>query len=103
MVEVPLHTVQSGGRHGLGGAISTGPIGVSRGGLIWLGSATNPEVLVKVLNACPQRYWVFASAGTNQGFTLYVLDTVTGERKAYVNPDLKAVPPIQDTSALSCS
>jgi hypothetical protein len=101
---MPYYTSQAGGKFGQAGAISTAPLGVVRGGLFWIGSAGNPEMLAKVLNACPfsDHYWVFASAGTNQGFDLHVIDTVTGARRTYTNPDLHPATPIQDTEAFPC-
>ena len=103
-LEMNYYTSQAGGKFGAAGAISTAPIGVVRGGLFWIGSAGNPEMLAKVLNACAgsDRYWVFASAGTNQGFDLHVIDTETGNRRTYSNPDLKPAAPIQDTGAFPC-
>jgi hypothetical protein len=103
-LEMPYYTSQAGGKFGQAGAIPTTQLGVVRGGLFWIGSAGNPEMLAKVLNACPfsGHYWVFASAGTNQGFDLYVIDTVTGARRTYNNPDLNPAVPIQDTEAFPC-
>jgi hypothetical protein len=97
-------TSQSGGLSGNGHAIALAPLGVSQGGLFWFFGRSNPEMLVKVLNACTVngKFWVFFSAGTNVGFRVTVHDTVTGATKIYVNPDLNPAPPLQDTSAFSC-
>ncbi|HEY0784133.1 MAG TPA: hypothetical protein VGE98_16870 [Thermoanaerobaculia bacterium] len=104
-VTVAFSTAQAGGKSGDGPAIPTRSLGASRGGLFWFFSADNPEMLVKVLDGCAinGNFWVFSSAGTNVGYSLTVLDTVTGVHKVYTNPDLNAAPPLQDTSALSCS
>jgi hypothetical protein len=102
---VAYSTVQGGGRTGFAGAIPLAPLGVARGGVFWFFAADNPEMLLKVLDACAlnQRFWVFASAGTNVGFTLRVRDTQTGAVFTHTNPDLNPAPPIQATSALPCN
>lgn len=103
-VRATYSTTQGGGQSGNGRAIQLNPVGVTRGGLFWFFGADNPEMLVKVLNACSlnNRFWVFYSAGTNVGFQVTVTDTVTGNSKVYTNPDLTAAPPVQDNNALAC-
>jgi hypothetical protein len=103
-VTVSFHTSQGGGISGNGQEIPMAPLGVSHGGLFWFFSADNPEMLVKVLNACALngRFWVFTSAGTNVGFTVTVFDTANGHSKSYSNADHTAALPVQDTSALPC-
>jgi hypothetical protein len=92
-----------GGPSGSGQA-SIGTLGITHGGSFWFFSQDNPEILVKVLNACAinHKFWVFVTAGTNVGFNLHLLDTVTFATKTYSNPDNVAAVPVQDTSALSC-
>jgi hypothetical protein len=105
-VEVLYQTAQGGGLSGLGNAIPLSSLGVHRGGLFWFFSPDNPEMLIKVLNACATatpRYWVFYSAGTNVGLSITVTDSVTGRIKTYSNPDLTSAPPVTDTDALPCS
>jgi len=101
---VHFHTRQGGGRSGNGQAISLSSLGVSHGGLFWFFSPGNPEMLVKVLNACfvAKKFWVFYSAGTNVAFTATVRDTETGVVRTYTNPDLTPAPPVQDTNAFDC-
>lgn len=103
-VEVDYQTVQGGGLSGKGKGIPLASLGVARGGLFWFFSADNPEIVIKVLNGCEsnQKYWVFASGGTNVGMTITVSDTVTGEVHTYYNRDLTPFAPIQDVNALSC-
>lgn len=93
----------AGGPSGLGQA-SIGTLGVTHGGTFWFFGQDNPEVLVKVLNGCGlnNKFWVFATAGTNVGFNLHVLDTQTQATRTYSNPDNVAAVPVQDTSALPC-
>lgn len=104
MITATYSTSQGGGLSGNGHAIALSSLGVNQGGLFWFFARTNPEMLVKVLNACGtnNRFWVFFSAGTNVGFSVTVRDTVTGSQKTYINPDLNPAPPLQDTNAFTC-
>ncbi len=103
-IRVAFATVQGTGSAGNGQAIALSSLGVTHGGLFWFFSGDNPELLVKVLPACPVngRHWVFASAGTNVGLTITVTDTSTGAERLYTNADLHAMIPIQDTGAFAC-
>lgn len=103
-VAVQFNTVQRGGRRGLGNAISTSALGVTRGGLVWFFDQDNPEMLVKVLNGCSLngKYWVFTAATTNVGLTTTVTDTVTGTVKTYTNPDVNPAAPVVDVTAFGC-
>jgi N-acetylglucosamine-6-sulfatase len=104
-VQVSYQTSQGGGLKGNGHAIPLAPVGIARGGAFWFFSPDNPEMLVKLLDACDAngQRWFFASAGTNVGFTATVTDTLTGSQKSYINPDLTAAVPIQDTSFEPCA
>jgi hypothetical protein len=103
-IRVSYSTALGGGLSGNGQAIPLSSLGVNEGGLFWFFAANNPELLVKVINACTfnNRFWVFFSAGTNVGFHLTVTDTKTGHVLNYTNPDGVAAPPLQDTSTLTC-
>ncbi len=98
-------TAQGGGLSGNGHAVSLAPVGLSGGGAFWFFAASNPEMLVKVLNGCgvDGHHWVFAAATTNVGFSLVVTDTFTGATQTYTNADLTLAAPIQDTAAFDCS
>ncbi|MGE5233157.1 MAG: hypothetical protein ACM3OB_03530, partial [Acidobacteriota bacterium] len=89
-------TAQGGGSTGGLHAIDLSSLGVAHGGLMWFFAADNPELLIKVLNACTlnQRYWVFVSAGTNVNVELYVGDTHSGKVDYYHNPDTSAFPAV---------
>ena len=69
-------------------------------------SPTNFEMGLKVLDACvPElgnRFWVFASGLTDQGWTVRVRDTATGEMQRYDNAlgDLSST--FRDASSFSC-
>jgi hypothetical protein len=104
-VTVSYSTTQDGGLSGNGTMVPLADLGVTKGGLFWFFDPTNPEMLIKVINACDLdgNYWVFYSAGTNVGFTVNVTDTVSGHQRTYKNTDLTAAPPVQDTAALPCS
>ena len=103
-VEVTFQTVQAGGRSGSGHAIPLDQLGDIRGGSMWFFSADNPEMLIKILNACSVNghYWVFYSAGTNVGLVTTVTDTFTGRVRRYANPDLLPAPALQHIQAFSC-
>jgi uncharacterized repeat protein (TIGR01451 family) len=98
-------TVEGGGRSGPARALPLSSLGVTHGGLLWFFSPDNPEMLIKVLNACAldQKFWVFYAAGTNVGFTVTVHDTKTGNKVVYANRDLTVASPMQDTRALPCN
>ncbi|MGH7486706.1 MAG: hypothetical protein ACREMY_14065, partial [bacterium] len=104
-VEVSFHTSQGGASSGGGRAIPLSSLGVTHGGMLWFFSPDNPELLVKVLDACSVNGhdWIFASAGTNVGVTLAVTDTKTGATRTYTNPDRHPLDPVQDTSAFACT
>jgi hypothetical protein len=74
-------------------------------GLFWFFSASNIEIIIKVVTGCPvnNRIWVFAGGLTNVAYTLTVTDTVTGITKTYSNPQGTPSQPVQDTSAFVCS
>jgi hypothetical protein len=106
-VDLHYDSVRAGGVEGFGQVQPLNSLGVTAGGVITLLDPANPEVLVKVLNACAspfQSWWVFYSATTDLGFTLTVIDRKTGAIKTYTNEDLHAADPVQDTRAfLTCA
>ena len=79
---------------------------MSQGGLFWFCTADNPEVLVKVLDACTpalgNRFWVFLTAGTDLGYSLTVTDTASGLQRTYANEDGAPALPVQDVDAFPC-
>ena len=103
-IQVSYATSQGGGQSGSGGAIPGAGLGVTQGGLFWFFSASNPELLVKIIDGCSltSHFWLFYAATTNVGFTLTVTDTVALTRQTYTNQDLQSAVPVQDTSALPC-
>ncbi|MBZ0090564.1 MAG: S8 family serine peptidase, partial [Thermoanaerobaculia bacterium] len=65
----------------------------------------NFEMGVKMQNACVapfNKYWVFVSGLTNQGYTVTVRDANTGSTKIYSNPLGSYPQSVGDTSALNC-
>jgi hypothetical protein len=103
-IRVTYSTSQGGGLSGNGHAIPLSSLGITQGGIFWFFSSTNPELLIKVIDACTvnSRFWVYFSAGTNVGYHLTVTDTKTGHTASYTNPDLTEALPVQDTSTLTC-
>ncbi|HKV10220.1 MAG TPA: hypothetical protein VJ725_18910 [Thermoanaerobaculia bacterium] len=73
-------------------------------GYFWFFDAVNPEVLVKVLDACVpfDRVWVFAAGLTDVHVTTTVTDTVTGRKRTYVNSQGTPFTPVQDTNFRAC-
>ena len=72
-------------------------------GGFWFFNSTNPEITVKLLDACApfDHFWVFAAGLTNVEVQLTVTDTQTGRVKQYFNPLGRAFPPVQDTAAFA--
>ena len=103
-VQVQYSTSEGGGMSGPGNPIPLAGFGVTEGGLFWFFNAGNPEMLLKIIDACSlnQHFWVFFAATTNVGFTVTVTDSVTGHQAIYRNPDLTAALPVQDTGAMAC-
>ena len=101
-IEVAYDAGTSG--QGNGTAVPLASLNVTHGGLFWFFSPDNPEMLIKVLNACTfnQQFWVFYAAGTDVGLTTTVTDTRTGRSRTYTNTRGQAAPPVEDTSAFSC-
>lgn len=67
-------------------------------------SATNFEMGVKVLFACPlsNTWWVFASGLTDQGWTVTVRDVQTGAQQTYTNALGHLSTTFADTGAFDC-
>ncbi|HEV8629752.1 MAG TPA: fibronectin type III domain-containing protein [Thermoanaerobaculia bacterium] len=90
------------GATGVGTAV---PIAADDGGLFWFFGADNPEMLVKVLNACVpslgNKYWVFFAATTTVQFTTTVIDTQTGAVKAYFNEQGHRADAVTDVGAFA--
>lgn len=105
-VQVAWASARNGGISGEGQTLPLSSLGVIRGGLFWFFAPDNPEVLVKVLNACTltDSFWVFITAGTDLGLEVTVSDTFTGISRRYSNSDGTPAQPIQDTGVgLPCT
>jgi hypothetical protein len=80
--------------------VSSGP----NAGTFWFFDPDNPEVFVKVLDACfePFRhYWVFAAGLTNVETNLLVVDTYSDQSRRYDQPLGPAFVAVQDTQAFA--
>lgn len=73
-------------------------------GFFYFTDPSNFEMGVKVLNACGVNnfWWVFIGGLTNQGWSLNVLDTSTGQPKFYGNTDGVLTVTTADTGAIAC-
>jgi len=81
------------------------PPGGQQFGVLWFFNQTNPELFVKVRNACVppfNQWWVFVAGLTNVEVRLTVTDTLAGTRKTYHNPLGQAFVAVQDTNAFPC-
>lgn len=98
-VEVDWRTSDGNSGQGQAVPIPTAP----DSGLFYFFSASNLEMLAKVLNGCAlnNRYWVFFAATTNVEFGLTVTDTQNGKVRSYFNPLGQAAAPVQDTNAFA--
>lgn len=71
----------------------------------WFFSEANFEMGLKILDACGfnGKFWVFVSGLTDQGWTVRIRDTHTGDVKTYSNPTGRLTPTTADTAAISCN
>lgn len=71
-------------------------------GYFTFGNPDNPEVFVKILDACTvnDRFWIFAAGLTDVGLSFTVTDSLTGTKRSYSNPAGRAFVPLLDTGAL---
>lgn len=83
------------------------PIPVSdMSGLFWFFSPENPELIVKLIDACSvnERYWFFCSGLTDLAVDLHVRDNWTGEERVYVTQGGRGFLPVLDLDNLeACS
>jgi hypothetical protein len=70
----------------------------------WFFSPSNFELGLKILDACAvnQKFWVFISGLTNQGWTAHLRDSQTGVTRTYSNALNNLTKTTADTAALSC-
>jgi hypothetical protein len=66
-------------------------------GYFWFFHPDNPELFVKVLDACPQNFWVFCAGLTDIEVGLRVVDTESGEERVWTSVGGQPFPIIQDT------
>ena len=74
-------------------------------GTFWFFSANNPEIFVKVLDACQppfERFWVFIAGLTDVGTRIEVVDGTTGERRLYETELGQGFEAVRDTDAFLC-
>lgn len=73
--------------------------------LFYFFSPANWEAMVKVLDGCALngRYWVFAAASTDVGYTLAVRDEIGGGIREYRHEAGHPAPAITDIEAFACA
>lgn len=89
-----------------GGQGMVAPLITTQSGIFWFFSASNWEVMVKVLNGCGlnDRYWVFSAATTNVHYRTEVFDRLRGVNKVFFNYPGPPAPAVTDTNAFAtCS
>ena len=84
-----------------GGRGSVVPVGTNDSGLFQFFDSDNWEVLIKVLDGCPQNgnVWVFGASTTDRGYRIEVRDTVTGMVREYRNDAGRPAQALIDSSA----
>lgn len=104
-IKVDWETTLGGGSSGHAHALPLVPVGVTRGGMFWIYSADNPELVVKIIDGCGsnEHAWVYYSAVTNAGFTLTITDKLYPLNVwTRTNPDLHTADPVADIEAFTC-
>ncbi len=103
--KVDFQTDQGSKPAGAAKVIPLTTLGIPSGGIFWFTNPQNPEMLLKVLNACSANghYWIFYAAGTNFALRTEVVDTTTGLSWVRTNPDRTQAPPLADIMALPCN
>lgn len=90
-------TYNTGTQTGNGNAIKY----TANSALFWFFSADNIEMIVKILDACPSRYWVFGASATSLEYTITVTDSHTGKVKTYTHAPGTPTVAITDTDAFA--
>jgi hypothetical protein len=103
--KVDFQTEQGGKPHGAAKVIPLDSVGIPSGGIFWFTNPQNPEMLLKVLNACSTNgfFWIFYAAGTNFALRTEVVDTVSGLSWVRENADRTQAPPVADIRAIPCN
>ena len=90
----------SSGRQGVGSPVAID----DASGFFWFFTTNNPEVFVKVLDACAlnNRYWVFAGGLTNLGVQITISDQRSDLALPIINPLGSNFATFIDTSSFAC-
>lgn len=72
-----------------------------RSALLWFFAAGNPELTLKLIDACSLngRWWLFLASGSNVEYQVRVEDTRTGETRLYMHPEGSLPPLVSDVDA----
>lgn len=104
-VTLDWSTTLGGGSAGHAHALDLAPVGVTKGGLFWIFSADNPELIIKLIDGCGSNgnIWIYYSATTNVGFTINVTDNFFPTHHwTRTNPDLTTALPYAVNDAFTC-
>lgn len=87
LVSVKFRTGAPGAAESTAQTIGCSGSGCNNSGIFWFFSASNWEIMVKVLNGCGlnNRYWAFITDGTSVYYRLTVTDVTSGTTKVYFN------------------
>jgi hypothetical protein len=69
--------------------------------LLWFFAADNPELTLKLIDACSLngRWWLFLASGSNVEYEVRVDDTRTGATRLYSHPEGSLPPRVSDVDA----
>jgi hypothetical protein len=104
-IKLDWATTLNNGSSGHAHAVPLDAVGIFRGGLFWIFSASNPELIVKVIDGCDynNRAWIYFAATTNVGYTLTVTDMLYPTHVwTRTNADLHLADPVADIQAFTC-
>ena len=89
------------GADGESGPGSVVHVGTNDSGLFTFFNRENWEILIKVLDGCAVNghVWVYGASTTDLGYSIRVIDTVTGVEKEYRNEPGRPAPAITDGTA----
>jgi hypothetical protein len=103
--EVTGNWVDFSGNEGQARTVADDLGGLGDHGLLWFFSPENPEILVKVVDACAAtgHYWVFVSPGSTVEYEIHVRDVWTGTERTFRKGLSRPSRLMAATSTFACS